>query len=75
MKAKAADQPVLDLFEAAPEAIVPACGHCSARGEPIVVTGRGTAVPDFHAAALWAWLEIKNHEREMHPELAETEDS
>lgn len=69
-----AEQPVLDLFEERPEAIVPACMHCSAHGEPIVVTGPGTAVPDMHAAVVWGWLEIKRHEREMHPEFAEASD-
>lgn len=60
-------QPVLDLFDAR-EAVVPCCWRCGARGEEIAVDGR--AVIDFGAATTWALIEISQHEREFHPEVA-----
>lgn len=59
-------QPVLDIFEERPEAVVPRCAHCGAQGPRIEVGG---VVPSLRAAALWAVIEIERHEREMHPEV------
>lgn len=60
-------QPVLDMFEETPAAIVPTCGKCGATGPKIVADG--LVVPDLHAASMWALIAIGEHEREMHADL------
>lgn len=41
--------------------VVPTCGFCGARGEPIPVDG-GAGAP-WNAAAIWALLTLTDHER------------
>lgn len=60
------EQPVLDLFEEAPEALVPVCHVCGLHGSRIEVDG--VAVPTMRAAALWAVFELGEHVKLAHPE-------
>jgi hypothetical protein len=59
-----AAQPVLDVFEDRPEAVVPCCHVCGRTGEQILVDGVG--VPQFRAAVLWALLAIDEHVKREH---------
>lgn len=61
-------QPVLDLFEPAPEAVLPCCHLCGKHGDLITVDG--VAVLDMRAASMWALLAIAEHVRQEHPEAA-----
>jgi transposase len=61
-------QPVLELFEEKPEAVLPCCHVCGKHGDLIEVDGIG--VLDLRAATQWALLAIAEHVRQDHPEVA-----
>jgi hypothetical protein len=61
-------QPVLDIFEEKPEAVLPCCHVCGKHGD--VITVDQVAVLDLRAATMWALLAIAEHVRRDHPEVA-----
>lgn len=59
-------QPVLDLFEPTPEALLPCCHICGGHGD-LVTVNPAEGIPTLRAASLFALLEIAEHVHQEHP--------